>query len=168
MDQTQHTNGGQRFKLLPGGELPMRQYASHYPDLHWTHPPRRPFAYGCICCGQMVAISMDKHNCLFSIVTMFELKNLPKAPYGGQTLDEAVPAHPQPPLFLPCDPGSVCKTPLFLLSDNRGKTLSGWADTTHLLKLIGEAITLIKAGLTCKWSVFLSEGSKFLYKLWVQ
>lgn len=26
MDQTQHTNGEQRFKLLPSGELPMKQH----------------------------------------------------------------------------------------------------------------------------------------------
>lgn len=110
MDQIQHTNKGQRFKLLPGGELPMKQYASHYPDLHWTCPPRKPFAYRCICFGQMPAISVDKYVSLFSIVTMFELKNLLRAPYGGQTLGKAVPAHPQPPSLLPCGPWSVCKT----------------------------------------------------------
>lgn len=96
MDQIQHTNGGQRFKLLPGGELTVKQWVSHYPDLLRAHPPRGPFAYRYICCGQMPAISLDKHNCLFSIVTMFELKNLPGAPDGGQTLDKAVPAQLQP------------------------------------------------------------------------
>lgn len=44
----------------------------------------------------MPAISLDKHQCLFSIVTMFELKKLPGAPDGGQTLDKAVLVQPQP------------------------------------------------------------------------
>lgn len=105
---------------------------------------------------QMPAISMDKHDCLFSIVTMFELKNLPRAPYSGQTLDEAVPVHPQPPSFLPCNPFSVGKTPLLLLSDNWGKTLSGWADKIHLLRLIVEAVTMIEADFPCQCSVFIS------------
>lgn len=104
MDQIQHTNGGQRFKLLPGGELPMRQYASHYADLHRTHPPKKPFAYRCVCSGQMPAIGVDKHDCLLSILTMYELK---KAAEGSLRWANSGRGSPCSPLAL--GPWSVCK-----------------------------------------------------------
>lgn len=74
----------------------------------------------------MPAISLDKHNCLFSIVTMSELKKLPGAPDGGQTRDKAVPAQPQP--HHSCLEAQNSSS-LLLPSDKQGKTLT---DKTHL------------------------------------
>lgn len=56
---------------------------------------------------------------------MFELKKLPGAPGGGQTLDKAVPAQPQP--LIPALQPIVCwqNSPSLLLpSDKQGKTLT--------------------------------------------
>lgn len=72
----------------------------------------------------MLAISMDKHVCLFSIPTVFELENLLRAPYGGQTLGKA--GLLSSVIFGLCPMACLQNSPsLLLLSDNQGKILSG-------------------------------------------